>query len=163
MNFCRDGSCSLKTLLTAIVPATVVGSSCNNMVTAQAIAITLSSVGAVYVIEAISVNLTQENVDFSVNKVYPIKTTITITKSPSTVTYPGNPGYIMGKPVKLDNAGVSQNFQIADSTGNCLTTPTTSTPPTSTVSLLFGQNAVYSCTANNPCSNSFYIDQLIKL
>ena len=57
----------------------------------------------------------------------------------------------------MKNSGNSFDlYQIADSSGNCVITGSTST------SILFGQNAIYSCVSTNPCSSSLYIDSIIK-
>ena len=82
---------------------------------------------------------------------------MTVTNPASTVSYSGSPGYLLNKPVKMENsAGIYNLFNIADASGNCLTTGA------SNVDLLFGQNTVYSCLSANPCSSSLYIDQLAK-
>lgn len=73
------------------------------------------------------------------------------------MSYSGNPGYLMNKQVNMVNsAGAYKLYNLADASGNCVTTAS------STVDLLFGQNAIYSCISSNPCASSLYIDQIAK-
>jgi hypothetical protein len=96
----------------------------------------------------------------TLNPIYTIITTITINKPANSTSFSGNPGYIMGKSINVDNSGTPFTlFDIADGTGNCLNTGIngTSTP------ILFGQNVAYSCATTTPCTSSLYIDSLAKL
>lgn len=157
IQLCMNGNCSSTTNLATVIASTVTGTTCNSMITEQQIDLTISSSGSSYIIDLITVTLTKSKIDFSVYKNYQIKTIINVANAASTVSYSGNPGYLLNKAVKMESsAGTYNLFNIADASGNCVISGV------STVSLLFGQNALYSCISSNPCASSLYIDQLPK-
>lgn len=126
IKLCLNGDCSTTFNLATVSPSTVTGgTTCNNLITEQKIALTVSSTGSSYLIDSISITFTRQNVDFSVYKSYQIKTSITVTNTASAVSYSGSPGYLLSKPVKIEtSAGNFSLFNIADASGNCLATGT---------------------------------------
>lgn len=85
-----------------------------------------------------------------------------VTKTATAVGYSGNPGYVVGKSVKMvSSGGVYRLYSLEDASGNCVTTSAAASASTA-VDLLFGQNAIYSCVSSNPCDSSLYIDQIAK-
>lgn len=100
----------------------------------------------------------------TLNPLYTIKTTIVVNKPANSTQYSGNPGYMMGKPITIQNAGSAFTlYNIADTSGNCIAASSAGGVGSTTTSVLFGQNIAYSCISTNPCSSSLYIDSLIKL
>ena len=90
---------------------------------------------------------------------YQVKTTINVNLAPGTLSYAGNPGYQMNKPILMEKAGSAFSIlKIMDASGNCVQAANSNS--SSTVDILFGQNTVYSCIASDPCSNGLYIDQI---
>ena len=78
-------------------------------------------------------------------------------KSASAVQYSGNPGYLMGKNILMENSNAAFSLSnIADASGNCAVSATSSVP------ILFGQNEVYSCISSNPCASNLIVDSLAK-
>lgn len=66
----------------------------------------------------------------------------------------GNPGYIIGKPLKFSSSGGI--YRIANPTdSSCLTTP-----DSTLLDIKFGVNQTFHCLTTSPCSASLYIDQL---
>jgi hypothetical protein len=70
-------------------------------VTGQTIDITVSSSGKTYKIDAITITLNQEDVDMNIHKKYQVKTTINVRVGTGSISYSGNPGYQMNKPVMI--------------------------------------------------------------
>jgi hypothetical protein len=70
-------------------------------VTGQTIDITVSSSGKAYKIDAITTTLSQEDIDMTVRKRYQVKTTINVRVGTGSISYSGNPGYQMNKPVMI--------------------------------------------------------------
>jgi hypothetical protein len=89
-------------------------------VTSQKIDIIVSSSGKTYKIDSITIILDQKNIDMNVYKKYQVKTTINIKITAASVSYSGNPGYMMNKPVIIEKSGSVYNLlNIADGSGNC--------------------------------------------
>lgn len=98
----------------------------------------------------------------TLNPRYQVKTTVKVSIASGSIVYAGNPGYWMGKQVAVErvNGTAFSLLSIGDSSGSCYLT--SNTDPSSSIELVFGQNAVYSCQlpSSSPCSSSLYIDSL---
>ena len=89
--------------------------------TSQKIDIIVSSSGKTYKIDSITIILDQKNIDMNVYKKYQVKTTINIKINAASVSYSGNPGYMMNKPVIIEKSGSVYNLlNVADGSGNCV-------------------------------------------
>jgi hypothetical protein len=57
----------------------------------------------------------------NVYKKYQVKTTINVKINPASVSYSGNPGYMMNKPVIIEKSGSVYNLlNVADGSGKCV-------------------------------------------
>jgi hypothetical protein len=99
MIVCKNGECTDNIEFPAFASAASAASVCTNFATGQTIDITVSSSGKVYKIDAITIKLNQGDVDMTVHKKYQVKTTINVVVGTGSVSYSGNPGYQMNKPV----------------------------------------------------------------
>jgi hypothetical protein len=105
--------------------------------------------GTSYIISGVTITPTYSTVAYGSTVLVSLSMTVS-----SLVSSSGNPGYRLGKPITISPSV----FAIGDpTTGTCHTTSTGST-----LSLLFGQSATYSCRSTSPCTTSYYIDSLIK-
>lgn len=83
--------------------------------------ITVSSSGKSYKIDTITITPNQSDIDMNVYKRYQVKTIINVKVSAASVSYSGNPGYLMGKPVIVEKSGSAYSIlNVADGSGNCV-------------------------------------------
>ena len=161
MIVCKNGDCTDNIAFPAFTSAASPASVCTNFVTGQTIDITVSSSGKAYKIDAITIKLDQKDIDMTLNKNYQVKTIINVRVGAGSVSYSGNPGYMMNKPIMIEKSGAVYNLlNVADASGNCVLNSNTN--GISSLEIPFGQNTVYSCITSNPCSNSLYIDQIAR-
>ena len=130
--------------------SSVLGTNCDNVITAVALTMTLGSSGSEYTLSSTSLSYTQGTVAFNT----PTVVTVTVTLTEPTASS-GNPGYIVGDPITVP----SSLFITADTTsGACLTTSATTA-----LSIPFAVNSTFRCTSASPCSTSYYIDTFPSL
>ena len=146
---CLKGDCSSSSTSITVTTPTAGGSSCSNVLTGMTIAYTIGTSGTSYVLSSVTITPTYSTVTYGSTVVASLSVTVSSPASSS-----GNPGYRLDKPITISPS----IFALGDpTTGACYTTSTGST-----LSLLFGQSATYSCISASPCSTSYYIDSLIK-
>jgi hypothetical protein len=121
------------------------------MITTASVAFTLASSGNAYVLSnnpSLLVNQTSLNI----GKTYSIAVTVSVSM-PSSLS--GNPGYQIGKNIIFN----STIYSIGDPvTGACYGTPNSS----STISVPFGLNQIFSCISNSSCPSNYYIDTIAQ-
>jgi hypothetical protein len=90
-------------------------------VTSLTIDITVLSSGKSYKIDTINITLNQSDINMNLYKRYQVKTIINVKVSAASVSYSGNPGYLVGKPVIVEKSGSVYNLlNVADGSGNCV-------------------------------------------
>ncbi len=146
---CLKGDCSSSSTSITVTTPTAGGSSCSNVLTGMTITYSIGTSGTSYIISGVTITPTYSTVAYGSTVLVSLSMTVS-----SLVSSSGNPGYRLGKPITISPSV----FAIGDpTTGTCHTTSTGST-----LSLLFGQSATYSCRSTSPCTTSYYIDSLIK-
>jgi len=147
---CLKGDCSSSSTSITVTTPSAGGSSCSNVLTGMTISYTIGKSGTSYVLSGVTISPTYNStVTYGSTVIVSLSVTVN-----SPVSSSGNPGYRLGKPITISPS----IFTIGDpTTRTCYTSSTGST-----LDLLFGQSATYSCVSPSPCSTSYYIDSLIQ-